>query len=163
HGEMLGGNGKWGHGGVGHYRDLIRVPLIVKRPGQTEGNRSDRLTTTLDIRATVMEYAGIETDTRSVRLSEPRKKPVYVYGHLIYTMIKENFRYSICRNTVVEWCEQELLFRLTGNRTVKFSNRSLRRRMSNTLSLHLERSRKERLGIGKESFRERLSELGYIS
>jgi len=51
------------HGGKGHKNDLfaeeVRVPLIVKYPGQREGRRDARLASLVDVLPTVLEAAGI--------------------------------------------------------------------------------------------------------
>ena len=57
HGEEF-----WDHGGFehghSHYRELLHVPLIVKRPGEPAGTR-DELVRQIDILPTVLDYAGL--------------------------------------------------------------------------------------------------------
>jgi arylsulfatase A-like enzyme len=59
HGEEF-----WDHGGFehghSHFRELLRVPLIVKKPGGTEGEVAGERVTQLDIAPTVLGFAGAE-------------------------------------------------------------------------------------------------------
>ncbi|ANM28922.1 hypothetical protein ABI59_03820 [Acidobacteria bacterium Mor1] len=58
HGEEF-----WDHGGFehghSHHRELLHVPLIVKRPGESPESRFDRVRQ-IDILPTVLDYAGID-------------------------------------------------------------------------------------------------------
>jgi arylsulfatase A-like enzyme len=59
HGEEF-----WDHGGFehghSHFRELLRVPLIVKKPGGREGVVAGERVTLLDIAPTVLDFAGLE-------------------------------------------------------------------------------------------------------
>ena len=57
HGEGLGDHDWWTHGIL--YREQIRVPLIVRVPGQTQGRRVKSLVRTVDLVPTVLELAGV--------------------------------------------------------------------------------------------------------
>jgi len=58
HGEEF-----WDHHGFehghSHYRELLRVPLIVRRPGGTQGVVNDDRVRQLDIAPTLLEFAGL--------------------------------------------------------------------------------------------------------
>ena len=58
HGEGLGDHDWWTHGIL--YREQIRVPLIVRVPGQTRGRRVKPMVRTVDIVPTVLELAGVD-------------------------------------------------------------------------------------------------------
>ena len=58
HGEMLGEHGFMGHG-FGVYNELVRVPLMVRLPGQQQGGRVSGPVATRRIFQTVLETAGI--------------------------------------------------------------------------------------------------------
>ena len=51
------------HGAKGHkknlYAETVRVPLVVKYPGQREGARDPRLASLIDVVPTVLEVAGV--------------------------------------------------------------------------------------------------------
>jgi arylsulfatase A-like enzyme len=63
HGEEL-----FDHGGVLHgytlYEELLRIPLVVRWPGRVRPGSSERLSTTLDLRRTLLELAGVEDGAR---------------------------------------------------------------------------------------------------
>ncbi len=59
HGEMLGEHGEAEHGFF-IYQSAIKVPLIVKMPGQSQPKRTDRLVGLIDIVPTVCNLLGIE-------------------------------------------------------------------------------------------------------
>jgi arylsulfatase A-like enzyme len=54
------------HGNFGHVRtlfdELIRVPMLIKLPGQTEGRVSQELAGHVDLLPTILEILGIELD-----------------------------------------------------------------------------------------------------
>ncbi len=58
HGDEFGD-----HGGIGHgntlYDEALRVPLLVRTPGQTSGGTIERLVSLIDLAPTVLELAGI--------------------------------------------------------------------------------------------------------
>jgi arylsulfatase A-like enzyme len=59
HGEMLGEHGAYSHA----FRldpELTEVPLLVKWPGQTAGDRSDALVSVADLFPTLLAAAGLE-------------------------------------------------------------------------------------------------------
>jgi arylsulfatase A-like enzyme len=68
HGEQLGDTGRpapYGDGFYnvhGHtlYEEMIRVPLIVRRPGSREGRRVPAVTASIDVLPTILDLAGIE-------------------------------------------------------------------------------------------------------
>ncbi|ELY86895.1 sulfatase-like hydrolase/transferase [Natrinema altunense] len=73
HGEALGEYGAWEHGS-GLYPPVMRVPLVVSAPGSHAGHRTpdasgtratrDALVTHLDVYATLLDLAGIDSDHR---------------------------------------------------------------------------------------------------
>lgn len=58
HGEMAGAHGMFGKGLM--FEESLRVPLIVRAPGQTEGRRSAQLAATVDLMPTLLDCAGID-------------------------------------------------------------------------------------------------------
>ena len=57
HGESFS-NDYGGHGGPMLYEDVIRIPLIIKEPGQTQGTRLETLSEQIDLMPTIMDLAG---------------------------------------------------------------------------------------------------------
>ncbi len=69
HGDMMGNHDLWGKNGAS-YEDIVRVPLIVRYPGQKSGVRRSELVSLIDLYPTVAEYAGagkIECDGRALK------------------------------------------------------------------------------------------------
>lgn len=60
HGEMLGEHRLMGHG-FGVYEELVRVPMLVRLPGQTVGQRVPHLVSSQRLFHTVLDCAGQET------------------------------------------------------------------------------------------------------
>ncbi len=58
HGESFG-HSYSAHTGPGLYDEIIRVPLIIKLPGETAGRRSETLAEQVDIAPTLAQIAGI--------------------------------------------------------------------------------------------------------
>lgn len=68
HGEMLGDHGRWGKSVP--YQPSASVPLVVAGPGVSQGRVSNALTETIDVTATILDYAGLSPtgmDGRSLR------------------------------------------------------------------------------------------------
>lgn len=59
HGEMLGEHQIMGHG-LGVYQELIRVPLIIRQPGQTVGGRVTPAVSTTHLFHTVMDAVNVQ-------------------------------------------------------------------------------------------------------
>ncbi len=59
HGEMLGEHNLMGHG-LGVYQELIHVPLLIRFPGQTEGQRLRDPVSTTYLFHTALQAAGLE-------------------------------------------------------------------------------------------------------
>jgi arylsulfatase A-like enzyme len=57
HGESFS-HGYGGHGGPMLHDDLIRIPLLVKEPGQTVGRRVNVLSEQIDLMPTLLDLAG---------------------------------------------------------------------------------------------------------
>ncbi|MCC6159719.1 MAG: sulfatase [Deltaproteobacteria bacterium] len=57
HGEEFGEHGGWEHGHA-LYDEQIRVPLIIVKPGQTEGRRDARTVALVDVAPTLMRALG---------------------------------------------------------------------------------------------------------
>ena len=53
----------WIHETPGLYEEIVHVPLIVKWPGQRSGRRVRSLVSQMDVSPTILEVAGIETET----------------------------------------------------------------------------------------------------
>ena len=61
HGELLGDHGILFKGPF-HYDSVIKIPFIIKYPGQIpQGSRYSNMTEHIDIMPTILEYAGIQT------------------------------------------------------------------------------------------------------
>lgn len=58
HGEMAGAHGLFGKGLM--YEEALRVPLIIRAPGQADERRSGRLASTVDLMPTLLDYAGCD-------------------------------------------------------------------------------------------------------
>lgn len=71
HGEMLGEHRLMGHG-FGVNEELVRVPLMVRLPGRTNGLRIDSPVTTTQIFHTLLDLAGIrdqkELEQREIQI-----------------------------------------------------------------------------------------------
>lgn len=73
------------HGAKGHKKNLhvetVRVPLIVKYPGQHEGLRDDRLVSLVDVAPTVLDVVGLEPDFpvqgRSLRVPPEADRAIF--------------------------------------------------------------------------------------
>jgi arylsulfatase A-like enzyme len=59
HGEMLGEHNLMGHG-LGLYQELIHVPLLIRFPGQKDGQRVSEPVSTTYLFHTVLEAAGFD-------------------------------------------------------------------------------------------------------
>ena len=60
HGEMAGAHGRFGKGVM--YEEALRVPLIVRAPGQHGSLRIDTPVATIDLMPTLLDYAGCGAD-----------------------------------------------------------------------------------------------------
>lgn len=58
HGEEFLERGKWGHFETNLYDEILKVPLIIKLPGQSQGLIVDRQVRTLDIMPTILEMCA---------------------------------------------------------------------------------------------------------
>lgn len=67
HGELLGEGGYFSHG-ARLDPELVEIPLLVKWPGQTEGRRSARLVSQVDLFPTVLRAAGVAPPPSDGRL-----------------------------------------------------------------------------------------------
>lgn len=67
HGELLGDHGGWGHE-HGVYPELTRVPLCISGP-EMDGHRRGAVSL-LDVHETVLDIAGLESNTRGRSLFE---------------------------------------------------------------------------------------------
>lgn len=65
HGEMLGEHGVWEHL-YGIYEELTHIPLIITGAGAS--GRTDRLTSIMDVHQTVLDWAGVEGESRGRHL-----------------------------------------------------------------------------------------------
>ena len=106
HGESFD-HGYGSHSGVMLYEDLIHIPLIIARPGQSPGRRQD-LASQIDIAPTIAEFAGIAPPPRwegRSLVAEPRGNPITFasnfeenrsYGALTTgatTVLRSNWKY----------------------------------------------------------------------
>ncbi|HET9225734.1 MAG TPA: sulfatase [Thermoanaerobaculia bacterium] len=58
HGEALGERGRFGHA-QSLYAEELEIPLVVKLPGQTKGERVSRLAQQIDLLPTLLSAAGL--------------------------------------------------------------------------------------------------------
>jgi len=81
HGEMLGNHGIWGKNNCG-YEQVWAIPLVLRRPGQKQGLRSEALVTNMDIYATCLRAAGSTAASDGADLNElaDRGGHKYVFG-----------------------------------------------------------------------------------
>jgi arylsulfatase len=86
HGEMFGEHGFYGHTN-NLYDSLLKVPLLLKLPGQREGKRLGRMVRSLDIVPTILEAAGLgraaETDGQSLMPLADGRPELYSSQHAI--------------------------------------------------------------------------------
>jgi arylsulfatase A-like enzyme len=67
HGEAFYEHGAWEHGRAaavdkpGLYDEIVHIPLIVKWPGETRGASIPDVVSQMDVAATILEAAGIES------------------------------------------------------------------------------------------------------
>jgi arylsulfatase A-like enzyme len=64
HGEMLGNHGLYLKGPT-PYEDLLRVPLVIRGPGVPAGRVVNEPVSTLDLVATLCDYAGVESSPQA--------------------------------------------------------------------------------------------------
>jgi arylsulfatase A-like enzyme len=81
HGEEFFDHGEKGHKN-NVYAETVRVPLIVKYPGQKQGERDDRLVSLVDLLPTVLDVTRTEVSFplhgRSLRaIPAPAQRPIY--------------------------------------------------------------------------------------
>ena len=60
HGEGLGDHDWWTHGIL--YQEQVRVPLIIRTPSMSAGQRVDHLVRTIDIMPTVLDLIGLDAN-----------------------------------------------------------------------------------------------------
>ncbi len=79
HGESLGEHGVWMHG-RSLYESEVRIPLIVKWPGQTRGERIHTPVQAIDIMPTIADVVGIEESIHfdGTSLRRPSNEPALI-------------------------------------------------------------------------------------
>jgi len=60
HGEEFLEHGRWGHWEDNLYDEILKVPLIIRIPGQPAGKVIDRQVRLLDLMPTILELCGIQ-------------------------------------------------------------------------------------------------------
>lgn len=104
HGEALGEHGYLGHGWSLHNHQ-VRVPLIIKYPGQREGRVSEQNASHVDLMPTILDVVGIEfpPDLHGASLrrmeEEARSRPVYSEAYLGADKIHDPRR----QRAIVSW------------------------------------------------------------
>lgn len=73
HGEMLGEHQLMSHG-FGVYEELVRVPLMIRFPGQQQGERVSARVSTVQIFHTLLEAAGLDGREVEEHLAAPLEK-----------------------------------------------------------------------------------------
>jgi len=138
HGEMLGDRNAWGKSKP--YQPSVGVPLVCWGPGVKKGLASKTPSTTLDLTATFLDYAGVsiprEMDSRSLRpYLEGRtdKGRDYVLSGLDSWRMVIQERYKFIRG----FGSEPLLFDLVSdpleNKNVASANPALAARLSRIL------------------------------
>lgn len=61
HGEEFMERGYWGHVEINLFDEILRVPMLMRLPGQQEGQVIDRQVRTLDLMPTILELCNIAT------------------------------------------------------------------------------------------------------
>ena len=69
HGHFLGQHGLF-YKGAFHYEDLLRLPFIVKMPGQNGGQTSEAIQSLVDLAPTFLQAAGLEIPGRMTGVSQ---------------------------------------------------------------------------------------------
>jgi arylsulfatase A-like enzyme len=74
HGDAFVDHNLLGHGVTAVYQEQVHVPLIVKYPGQHDGQRSEEWVSLVDIMPTVLDVAGLprESGLQGQSLRSPR-------------------------------------------------------------------------------------------
>lgn len=113
HGEMMGNHSLWGKNGS-LFEDVLRIPLLVQKPGQTEGKRVSETVSSLELFPTILSYAGAPIpDTCDGTTLE---KMVQSGGrtHIIsecdnrVAVIKDNIKLELNRPDLQGWVYREL-------------------------------------------------------
>jgi len=119
HGEEF-----WDHGDFEHghtlYEELLRVPLVVRGPGFPAG-KVDAPTSLLDVAPTILQIAGIDTETDGVPLQDIAADPTPfvdraigfgrpLYGQRRWGVVKGTHKYTTWKSTetVVDLAEDPL-------------------------------------------------------
>jgi uncharacterized sulfatase len=118
HGEMLGEHRLMGHG-FGVYEELVRVPLMIRPPGQRQGSRIDSLVSTAHLFHTILDLARVDDpvlverttaplETMSLARFQPERaaplvvSEAYAPQNVIHILERENPRLLeqlLCRST----------------------------------------------------------------
>lgn len=96
HGESFGEHGELGHGN-GVYQPEVRVPLIVRWPGQQDGRRVERPVHLVDVMPTLLEALGLPTPggLQGTALDDPqRSHPVVTYTGRYHDPASNPVRYD---------------------------------------------------------------------
>ncbi|MGB1010448.1 MAG: sulfatase family protein [Thiolinea sp.] len=121
HGLSLGHHGFWGHGGSTFPSNLHQaghsIPLIVNHKGQVDaGQRSDLLTSNLDLFATLLDYLGLEHQDAVSQTNNPSRSLAGMFRGEALSDWGEDEVYSEQEETRVLRTPQWVYFRrFTGN------------------------------------------------
>jgi len=105
HGYLLGEHGHIGKVSMPGYRQVCNTPLMVWNPKSGKRGRSSRLTQTIDIPATILEFFGIDrpSDMQGIPLqNEDNSREGALFGiHSLYTCCTDG-RYIYMRGVDAE-------------------------------------------------------------
>ena len=104
HGESLGEHQLLEHR-WSMYDGLLHVPLVVRYPGQSEGERVPERVSTIDLFATVLDVTGTDIpDNPAVRSTSLRGR---VFDDLVFSEMRDPFA-SMMKNVHQAWPEHDL-------------------------------------------------------
>jgi len=94
HGESFSHN-YGGHGGPMLHEDLIHIPLLIREPRQTTGQRLDTLSEQIDLMPTILELAGVPvTGTTEGRSLKPALRGQNMTGTIFSMNFEQSSRFS---------------------------------------------------------------------
>lgn len=167
----------WGHGDGLHHEQNIRLPLMVKFPGQQEGRVDERLVSLIDILPTALESANITYDEEAITgipLQEDNtRERLYLSTHELYTRVSNNYKITWCKNYSNIYCDKVTgendysLFEYQNKRSnlIRKNNEDLARDFKSEIDEYLENYQidsLEKYQEDKEVLEDRFRELGYI-
>ena len=104
HGESLGEHQLLEHR-WSMYEGLLHVPLVIRYPGQTDGERISDRVSTIDLFATVLDAAGVQVpDNPAIRSTSLRGRS---YDELVFSEMRDPFA-SMMKSVHKTWPDHDL-------------------------------------------------------